>query len=78
MSVAVGQLRPQPNRARHWTSQISIRTGSQHRRMAVALLTMMILAMSVIMGVSAFRQIAPTGELPQPSVNAQPAPVLNR
>jgi len=75
---AVGQVRPQPNRATHWTSQTSIRTRSQHRRMAVAVLTMIILAMSVIMEVSAFRHIAPTGELPKPSGNAQPAPVPTR
>jgi hypothetical protein len=52
--------------------------GSQYRRMAVALLTMMILAISVIMGISPFQRIAPTGELPQPSGNPQPAPVSNR
>ncbi|HWH99262.1 MAG TPA: hypothetical protein VNT27_02955 [Propionibacteriaceae bacterium] len=44
--------------------------------MALALITMMILATSVIIGVWAFRQVAPAGALPQPSGNAQPAPVL--
>ena len=78
MSVAAGQLGPQRNRAKLWTSHISFRAGSQHRRTAVALLAMMILATSAIMGVWAFGQVAPAGGLPQPSGNAQPAPVPNR
>ena len=77
MSVAVGQRRPQPHRATPWPSQTTLRTRSPHRRF-VALVTMMILAISVIMGVSASQHIAPAGELPQPSGNAQPAPVPNR
>ena len=78
MSVAAGQLRPQRNRAKLRTTQISSRTRSQHRRTAVALLAMMILAMSAILGIWAFGQVAPAGGLPQPSGNAQPAPVPNR
>ena len=78
MSVAIGQIQLKPNQPRLWSGQISFRTGSPHLRMAIALLAMMILAISVFMGVSAFRQIAPAGELPQPSGNAQPAPVPNR
>jgi hypothetical protein len=72
MSAAVGRI---PNPATVWSGQTSFRTGSAHRRMATALLAMMIIAILVIVGVSAFRQIAPAGDLPQPSGNAQPAPV---
>jgi hypothetical protein len=78
MSVAVGHPQPQPERARPWTDQISFRTGSQRGRTAAALLTMMILAISVLMGLSAIRQTAPAGELPQPSGHAQPAPMPSR
>ena len=78
MSVAVGQFPPDPHRARHSTSHIPFSTWSERRRTAVALLTMLILAISVIMGVSALRQMPPTAELPQPSGNAQPGPVPNR
>jgi type IV secretory pathway TrbF-like protein len=78
MSVAAGQLRPQRNGAKLWTSHISSRARSQHRRMAVALLAMMILALTAIMGVWAFGQVAPAGGFPLPSGNAQPAPLPNR
>jgi hypothetical protein len=78
MGVAIGHLRPQPRPARVWTGRIWFRTGSQYRRTAAALLTMMILTVSAIMGGSAFRHVAPAGQLPQPSGYAQPAPVPDR
>jgi hypothetical protein len=78
MSVAVGRLGPPPHRTRPPARQISFRPGSQHRRAAAALLAIVILATLVIAGVSVFRPVAPPGELPQPSGNAQPAPVPNR
>jgi hypothetical protein len=78
MSIAVGRLGPQPHRTRPRTRRISFRPGSQHRRTAAALLAIVILAALVIAGVSVFRPVAPAGELPQPSGNAQPAPVPNR
>jgi hypothetical protein len=78
MSVAVGRLRPPPHRTRLRTRQVSFRPGSRHRRMAAALLAIVILAASVIAGVSVFRPVAPAGELPQPSGNAQLAPVPDR
>lgn len=78
MSAAIEQIQLKPNQPRLWSDQISFRIGSAHLRMATALLAMMIIAILVFVGVSAFRQIAPAGDLPQPSGNAQPAPVPNR